>query len=300
MAILSLSFLFGDAGARWFMGALMAHGVGWRGVFIASAGALALLGVVNLIFLRETPAERGLDEPEVNPLNVYAVSSETQGESAAVAFEGKENLWTLLKPLLASFPFWLVCLLSLGTTLLRETFNLWIPTYYVQFAGLTSGQAASNSALFPFFGGVAVLIAGVLSDRLGLNGRNLVLFFGMALSGVCLIGISMIPAHSNPLLPIVLVTLVGFLMLGPYSYLAGAMSLDFGGTRGSATAAGVIDGVGYLGGILSGGTVAGIAVKEGWAQTFIYLAAAAFLTAVVAMVLAIRQRKVVVKVLHVS
>ena len=298
MAILSLSFLFGDAGARWFMGTLMAHGVGWRGVFISSACVLGVLAVVNFIFLRETPIERGLADPEVNPLNVYATSSETKGESAIEAVKGNENLWTLLKPLFASYPFWLVCLLSLGTTLLRETFNLWIPTYYVQFAGLTSGQAASNSALFPLFGGVAVLIAGVLSDRLGLNGRNLVLFFGMALSGFCLIGISMIPAHSNPLLPISLVTLVGFLMLGPYSYLAGAMSLDFGGTRGSATAAGVIDGVGYFGGILSGGTVAGIAVKEGWSRTFIYLAVAAFLTAGVAMVLAIRQRKVAVKVLH--
>ena len=160
----------------------------------------------------------------------------------------------------------------------------------MQFAGLTNGQAATSSALFPFFGGVAVLIAGVLSDRLGLNGRNLVLFFGMALSGVCLIGISMIPAHSNPLLPISLVTLVGFLMLGPYSYLAGAMSLDFGGTRGAATAAGVIDGVGYVAGALSGGAVAGIAVREGWQRTFAYLALAAFLTAVVALVLTVRQR----------
>jgi OPA family glycerol-3-phosphate transporter-like MFS transporter len=282
MAILSLSFLFGDAGARWFLGTLMQHGVGWQGVFIASASVLALLALVNFVLLRETPYERGLPKPDENPLNVYA-----NDESAA---EGDAKLWSLLKPLFTSFPFWLVCLLSLGTTLLRETFLLWTPTYFVQFAGLTNGQAATSSALFPFFGGVAVLIAGILSDRLGLNGRNLVLFFGMFLSGVSLIGISLIPPHSNPLLPIVMVTLVGFLMLGPYSYLAGAMSLDFGGSRGSATAAGFIDGFGYVAGALSGGAVAGIAVREGWQRTFVYLAVAAFMTAVVALVLAVRQR----------
>jgi sugar phosphate permease len=41
MAIISLSFLFGDA-ARRFMGLLLANGLGWRGVF-ASAAAAALL-----------------------------------------------------------------------------------------------------------------------------------------------------------------------------------------------------------------------------------------------------------------
>jgi len=86
------------------------------------------------------------------------------------------------------------------------------------------------------------------------------------------------------------VTLVGFLLLGPYSYLAGAMSMDFGGKRGSATAAGVIDGVGYLAGWLSGDTVARVTVAFGWKNAFLALAGAAFLTALVAMVLAAHQR----------
>ncbi len=60
MAILSLSFLFGDAGCRWVMSRLMAHGVGWRGVFFAAAGSLGVLFLANLLLLRETPEERGL------------------------------------------------------------------------------------------------------------------------------------------------------------------------------------------------------------------------------------------------
>jgi OPA family glycerol-3-phosphate transporter-like MFS transporter len=283
MAVLSLSFLFGDAGCRWVMSQLMAHGMGWRGVFFAAAGSLAVLLAANLLLLRETPEERGLPSPDANPLNVYA--DDTTSDISV-----HPGMWAILRPLLASFPFWLVCLLSLGTTLLRETFNFWTPTYFVQYVGLTSSQAAGRSALFPLFGGISVILAGVLSDKLGLNGRNVVIVCGMAASTVCLIFLAHTPGHANPWTPVVLVTLVGFLLLGPYSYLAGAMSLDFGGKRGSATAAGIIDGVGYIAGWLSGDTVARITVRYGWKNAFLALAVAAFLTALVALVLVWHQR----------
>jgi sugar phosphate permease len=284
MAILSLSFLFGDAACRWAMSLLMANGIGWRGVFFAGAASLGALLVANLILLRETPEERGLSAPEVNPLNLYAESS--AGESKRPGF------WSILRPLVSSFPFWLVCLLSLGTTLLRETFNLWTPTYFVQSVGLSPSQAAANSALFPLFGGVAVLLAGTLSDRLGLNGRNLVMTGGMAGSTVCLVALGTTPAHIYPWVPVALVTLAGFLLLGPYSYLAGAMSLDFGGKRGSATAAGIIDGVGYLAGYLSGDTVARVTVAFGWKSAFLMLAVISLITALVALLLSVHQREV--------
>ena len=283
MAVLSLSFLFGDAACRWLTSQLTAHGVGWRGVFLAGAGSLGALLVANLIFLRETPEERGLPSPEANPLNVYGADGEHKDKK-------HPGLKAILRPLMTSFPFWLVCLLSLGTTLLRETFNFWTPTYFVQFVGLTSSQAAARSALFPLFGGISVLLAGVVSDKLGLNGRNLVLVFGMAASTACLVVLARTPGHASQWTPVVLVTLVGFLLLGPYSYLAGAMSLDFGGKRGSATAAGIIDGVGYLAGWLSGDTVARITVAFGWKNAFLSLAGVALLTALVALVLAVHQR----------
>jgi sugar phosphate permease len=284
MAVLSLSYLFGDAACRWIMSRLMVVGFGWRGVFLAAAGSLAVLLVANLILLRESPEERGLPAPEANPLNVYGAEGEHKDEK-------HPGLKAILGPLLSSFPFWMVCLLSLGTTLLRETFNFWTPTYFVQFVGLTDSQAAARSALFPLFGGVSVLLAGVVSDKLGLNGRNLVLVVGMAASTLCLVVLARTPGHASQWTPVFLVALVGFLLLGPYSYLAGAMSMDFGGKRGSATAAGLIDGVGYLAGWLSGDTVARITVAFGWKNAFLSLAAVALLTALVALVLAWHQRR---------
>ena len=289
MAVVSLSFLFGDAGCRWMMSQLMAHGVGWRGVFFFASGALAVLMVTNLLLLREAPEERGLPAPEVNPRNVYAREERADEEPAS---DGERaGLGAILRPLLTSFPFWMVCALAFGTTMLRETFNLWTPTYFVQFAGLTASAAASRSALFPLCGGISVLLGGFLSDKLGPNGRNTLVVIGMTACTVCLLLMGRIPDHSGEWAPTILVALVGFMLLGPYSYLAGAMSLDFGGKHGSATAAGIIDGFGYMAGWLSGDTVARIAVAFGWRSAFVSLAGVSFLTALVAMVLAAHQRR---------
>jgi sugar phosphate permease len=282
MAILSLSYLFGDAISRGAMSLLLAHGMGWRGLFAVGAGLLTVLLLFNLIFLRESPAAYKLPLPEENPLNLFSGGNEERVQP---------NTAAIFRTLLSSSAFWLVCILSLGTTLLRETFNLWTPMYFTQVVGMTNAQAASGSALFPLFGGFSVLLAGFLSDSLGTEGRSRILFAGLSLCVLALIGLARIPAHAPQLLPLILVAAVAFLMIGPYSYLAGAMSLDFGGKEGSATASGLIDGVGYLAGVLSGNGMAHIAVTYGWQTMFFVLAGVAASSSVVAGLALWQQRR---------
>jgi OPA family glycerol-3-phosphate transporter-like MFS transporter len=166
--------------------------------------------------------------------------------------------------------------------LLRETFNLWTPTYFTQSVGMSTSAAASSSALFPLAGGFAVIIAGVLSDRLGPLGRGRILYAGLLLTAVALVLLAQVKAHTSTVLPVLLVALVAFLLIGPYSYLAGAMSLDFGGKQGCATASGIIDGVGYLAGVLSGDAMAQMAVSFGWQSMFLLLAGVALVSSAVA------------------
>ena len=272
MAVLSLSYLFGDAISRAIMSLLLAHGFGWRGVFGAGAALLSVLLLTNLIFLRDSPQSYNLPPPEENPLNLF---------SDASAAAPRPRMAAIFRTLLSSYAFWLVCGLSLGTTLLRETFNLWIPTYFTQMVGMTGAQAASGSALFPFFGGLSVLFAGFLSDYLGPEGRSRILFGGLCFSVLALLGLAEVTMHAPRLVPLALVAAVAFCLLGPYSYLAGAMALDFGGREGSATASGMIDGFGYLAGILSGNGMAHLAVSYGWQTMFLVLAGVAGLTSVV-------------------
>jgi sugar phosphate permease len=126
------------------------------------------------------------------------------------------------------------------------------------------------------------LLAGFLSDYFGPEGRSRILLTGLCLTALVLLGLAAVSIHAPRWMPLALVAAVAFCLLGPYSYLAGAMSMDFGGKQGSATASGLIDGIGYFAGILSGNGMAHLAVNYGWQTMFLVLAAVAGVTSVVA------------------
>jgi sugar phosphate permease len=83
---------------------------------------------------------------------------------------------------------------------------------------------------------------------------------------------SMRSSSSGSMLPLVAIGTIAFCLLGPYSYLGGAFALDFGGKQAGAVSSGIIDGVGYLGAVLAGDTVARISVAFGWKGVFVTLA----------------------------
>jgi OPA family glycerol-3-phosphate transporter-like MFS transporter len=273
MGLISLSYLFGDAASREFMALLIGHGLGWRSLFLVTAGVLLALFLLNATLLKESPAGLGLEEPRPNPLNLFAQDGEEPTPTGLIS---------LVRPYFLSKTFWLVCLMSLGMTLVRETFNLWTPTYFTDAVGLTKAAAAHNSALFPLVGGLSVLLSGFLSDRVGPAGRAATILLGLVLTAFTLFGLAYLNFGHSTALPVVLVTLVGFLIIGPYAFLGGAISLDFGGKRGSGTASGMIDGVGYLGGVLAGDSIARISVAYGWNGAFAILACGTLVTGVVA------------------
>src|SRR5262245_26992705 len=281
MAVISLSYLFGDAAAREFMAVLIGWGFGWRGVFWIAGATLLALGVVTFFFLKETPLEIGESEPEVNPRNLYG----RQGEKAVP--HGLVQLW---RPMLRSAEFRLACFLSLGFTLVRETFNLWTPTYFTQVVGLSPADAAAKSALFPLFGGISVLIVGIISDRLRGSSRALIMFGGLVASGAALIVLAFGNFEKLSGWPVALVAVIGFLLVGPYSFLGGAVAMDFGGRQGSATASGVLDGVGYLGGVLAGDSIARLSAAFGWTGAFAALAGVCFVSSIVALRYVLKDR----------
>jgi sugar phosphate permease len=281
MAILSLSFLVGDTVTRGGMGALIALGFGWRALFLIGAGALAILLVINLVGLRESAVDAGFSPPPVNPLNVYGTGG-TENRPA--------DFRALVRPLFSSAAFWIVCAMSFGTTLLRETFSTWSPTFLATSAGFSAAQAAGFSAIFPASGIISVLLAGWLSDRFGATGRARIAFVGLLLTAFAL-GALGFATKGAGVVALALVGAVGFFNSGPYSYLAGAMALDFGGRKGSAISSGIIDGVGYLGGALAGVAIARIELAFGWSLAFFFLACITLITALCAAVLATLQSR---------
>ena len=288
IGILSISYLVGDALARQQMGVLIGHGYGWRAVFLFAGVVAAVMLLANLLWLRESRVEAGHPEATPNTLNLFAA---TEAPPASVG--------ALLLPLLRSRAFVLVCVLSFACTIIRETFNTWTPVYLRDHLGYSTSHAATLSALFPGVGAISVLLAGWLSDRLGLNGRSLLMFLGLtATAGALLLLMSLRPGATSPLLPLAAIGLVAFSLLGPYSYLGGAFALDFGGKQASAASSGIIDGIGYLGGVLAGDGVARIAVAFGWDGVFVTLATVSAGAALCAGALYVLNTRAVTEVLH--
>lgn len=269
VGILSVSYLVGDAVARQSMGLLIGHGYRWRAVFFFAAAVAGALLLCNLLFLRESRADAGHPPAKPHPANLFGAAESRPPTVGA-----------LLLPLLSNRAFWVVCLLSFGSTIVRETFNIWTPVYLHEHAGYSVGAAASLSAVFPGVGIASVLLCGWLSDRIGENGRATIMFFGFVASAAALWMLMYLPSgETGAALAVVTIGVVAFCLLGPYSYLGGAYALDFGGKQGGAVSSGIIDGVGYLGGVLAGDTVARMAVAFGWKGVFLALGAVCMLAA---------------------
>ena len=269
VGLLSVSYLVGDALARGLMGWMLHAGFGWRSLFWMAGGVAGVVFVANLMLLRATRAEAGHSEPAVHPDNLYA--------RQAVAPVGVGGI---VRPLLTSPAFLIVCGLSLGCTIVRETFNMWTPVYLRDHLGYAMSEAAAFSAVFPGVGAVSVIVAGWWSDRIGSAGRAVLLCAGLAASTAALLLLTLAPVSaSGSVLALAAIGLVAFCLLGPYSYLGGALALDFGGRHAGAAASGLIDGVGYLGAVLAGVTVARLAVAFGWRGVFVALAIVCALSA---------------------
>jgi OPA family glycerol-3-phosphate transporter-like MFS transporter len=276
MGILSMSYLLGDSLARLYLGVVIEQGAGWRGVFLVAAATLGLIALAGSLTVFDRPGDKGLPDP-----NDTATAPDAQTEQPRL------GLRVLLAPLLTNPTFWLVCAMNAGLTFIRETFNFWSPSFLKEAVHMSEGWAAIGSAAFPTAGALASLAAGALSERLGgRHGRVAVPSMLILIAALLVLGT--VPVGGRPLLGVVLIGAVGFGLMAPYTFCSGVMAIDLGGRHGSGTSAGLIDGAGYFGAVLSGYGFGKLAEVYGWGTAFTALAGVAGLTSVAAVLYLLR------------
>lgn len=269
MGFMTISYQFGGAVATLFAGALIHAGVGWRGLFFAPAAALAVIGVAAHVLVKGSPRDVGYALPEDG----------TAPTPAPAADDGdRDSLGARLASVLLQPAFLLMCLLSAILTFLRECFSLWMPAYFSTM-GAEASVAVFKSAVFPLLGCVGTLAAGFVTDRYLRGSRLPVIAGSIALLAVSLLGL----AYLTPLagaagvprdwLAVALVGTTGFFLLAPYSMVGGGVvALDFGGRKTAGTAAGLLDGFGYLAGVAAGIGVAEVVKRAGWERAYLSMA----------------------------
>jgi OPA family glycerol-3-phosphate transporter-like MFS transporter len=264
MGVLSTSYELGNVVAMLLCSAITSALVGWRPLF--TINPLLLCAAFAFVFLM-LPAER---------------AAPSEGAQPAVE---EASLLRVLRELVRRRELWTIALLSVLLTFLRIVFVTWTPTFLYELSRASGPSAISGSiaksAIFPAAGVIAALSVGPLTDKLG-PGRRAP---AMAVSLVVVVGLVIGLAHGgvrSALLAALLIGGVGLFLLGPYSLLAGALALDVSRKRSAATAAGIIDGAGYLGASLAGVVIGRVADQSGWTAALDVVAGAAIAAALVA------------------
>lgn len=231
-------------------------------MFLVNPAMLAVVTVIVVVALRGRP-----------PAEVNADADATaDAEAEADADEVKEPLGKLLRRLVRERGFWMAVVLSFLLTFVRAGFMTWTPFYLydvAKAAGSTTALSGSiaKSAFFGICGMMGSLIIGRLSDQWGPGRRAGI----MTASLVALLLAVLALGHAHvvdPLGAAGIIGIAGFFLLGPYSLLAGAITLDVAGKHGASTTAGIVDGVGYVGATLAAIILGSVSKRQGWSAAF--------------------------------
>jgi MFS transporter, OPA family, glycerol-3-phosphate transporter len=269
MGALSTSYELGNVGSLLLCGYIVKRGFGWRALFFINPAIFALVGIFVLFVLRGEPPV-GANPPATNP------------DDDLPPMRFREAFPHLAK----KSAFWSAVALSVLLTFVRTGFLTWTPTYLTEIArasGAGEGSVSTSiakSAIFPATGVVAALVVGRLTDYFGPGKRAPVLVVSLALHVVAVLFLAHAGIHDTTV-AMFAIGACGLFLLGPYSLMAGVLALDVAGKRAAATAAGIIDGAGYLGASFVGIVLGGVAQRYGWPAAFDVVAVAGFLAMLV-------------------
>jgi OPA family glycerol-3-phosphate transporter-like MFS transporter len=153
----------------------------------------------------------------------------------------------------------------------RSVVDAWWPKYFVDFHGADKAAFATYLPYLIATWGIALagiaggFVFGITSDRTFGGRRAPVItfgFLGMAVM-LALFGLSDF-FNLGPVMAACCLVVLSFCVNGAHGMIGGAASMDFGGKKAVATAAGLFDGMQYLAGAFVGMGVGYITTTWGW------------------------------------
>ncbi|MGA7258195.1 MAG: MFS transporter [Terracidiphilus sp.] len=239
--------------------------LGWRRGFLFPAVLLLAIAFLFLAGAKETP---------------QAADLPPQMQSGSVAIHTVRSNWSVLAALLCKPSLWMLSISYFFLELCRYALMFWLPLYMVTRLKYSIQASGYLSSLYELIGIAGAILAGYVSDRFHqsrrapisailLCGLGAVLLFEPALTRFGLLGTA------------AAISLAGIFSFGPDTLLSGAGAQDIGEPKAAATAAGLVDGIGHLGAIVSPYAVYFLSRHYGWDSLFFGLAVSAFLAAAV-------------------
>jgi OPA family glycerol-3-phosphate transporter-like MFS transporter len=221
----------------------------WQWKFFLPAVVVAVMTVLTFLVVQDTPEQAGLAS--------FDPQDATSGETEKITF-GYVARRVFTQPVTLAIAGAEFC-----TGLVRKGFEEWFPRYMQEAQHLPLDHPVfQRGAMAIVLAGIAgAMIAGTLSDWVFRARRPPVAFIGYTLQIACLLVIWRAPS----LTAIIVAFTVNSLAISMvHSMLSGTASMDFGGKRAAATAAGLFDGMQYIGGSFTGIGLGLILDRFGW------------------------------------
>jgi sugar phosphate permease len=159
--------------------------------------------------------------------------------------------------------------------LIRYSLLFWLPLYMTSHLQMTPTHAGYASSRLEGYGIAGVLGAGYLSDILFKARRFPVAALLMFLLAIICVFASHLGLESSDWRIGVVIALLGFMIYGADTILVGAATQDAARLEHMGTLAGVVDGAGSLGQVLSPLLIVFVSERFGWPSVFQALAMAA-------------------------
>ncbi|MFN8588749.1 MAG: MFS transporter [Candidatus Eisenbacteria bacterium] len=221
----------------------------WQWKFFIPSALVAIMAVLTALVVRDTPEEAGL--PHFDPQD--ATSGDT--EKITLGYVAKKVFTNPVALTIAGAEF---C-----TGLVRKGFEEWFPRYMqeAQHMKLDDPIFKSGALAIVGCGILGAFVAGYMSDKVFGARRPPVAFIGYAIIVACL---AIIMGGPSLTMLIVAFSLNSLAISMVHSMLSGTASMDFGGKRAAATAAGMFDGMQYVGGFFAGIGIGKLVDVYGW------------------------------------
>jgi OPA family glycerol-3-phosphate transporter-like MFS transporter len=239
---------------------LLLHTFGAQWAFFGPAMLLVIFFVLNLLFMEDTPERAGLGRFDT-------------GDGPDDDSEGPPRLGEVLARVFASRTTWMIAFASMCIGLVRRSVvDAWYPKYFVDIFGANPKNLAAFAPYELAVWGIAIagicggFAFGIQSDRRfgGRRGPVIALgFVGMAVA-LLLFGI-FDRLHLGPYAAASMLILLSFFVNGAHGMIGGAASMDFGGKKAAATAAGLFDGMQYVASSIVGIGMGRLLDTWGWA-----------------------------------
>jgi OPA family glycerol-3-phosphate transporter-like MFS transporter len=222
---------------------------GWQWVFIVPAFAMLAMFVVDYYMVRDRPSQAGHAD--------FHTGDASSGDETPVDLSYIAKM-VFTNPILLTIAAAEFCTGFVRQGLLLYFVEFLKEVHHVSFNSIEFSVAAAGITVGGIAGG---LLCGWMSDRLFQSRRPPVafIFYWGQVIALLVLGYA-----ASPMLAAVMIGVCCMWIFGVHGMLSGTASMDFGGKKAAATAAGMLDGIQYVASGFTGFGLGWVLKTYGW------------------------------------